>query len=196
MSPLGAANPGGTQPLDPRTAGAGGPMAIAASYVSIDPEKVRAVAVPLYAVLAAGASTSGTDAYRVPTTHDFVIEEIKAHIVITDLAAEPASPAGASDIGLPGLGDRLALKAMNAEFDLRNIDREQRIVDNHRMTISALMTIAGGEPLKFGMTPHKILAGETIRLDVALINTTSDFASGAARYGVILVGKLVRVARS
>lgn len=192
--PLGAANPGGTLPLDPNRAGGGAPMQIAAGYVAIDPERVRGVAVPMFVVMAAGAAVAGSDSYRVPTTHDLVVEEIKGHVVITDLAAEPASPAG--PIALPSISERIALKAMNAEFDLRNIDREQRIVENHRINVGSLMSVAGGESLKFTKIPHKILAGETLRFDASLINTTATYAAGAARYGIILVGHLVRVARS
>lgn len=193
--PLGEDVNGGTRPLT-GLAGDASPNARALGMKDIDPEKYRGIAVPLYTTLD-DTTTSGYDVYRVPTTHDFIIEKILPHVVLTDLATEVATPIG--NAAVPSVADRIAMKAMNAQIDLQNTDRVQKIIDNHSLSLASLLSAAGGNILDFTGTPHKIPAGETIRLDVKYAATgaaAANMEKGKTQYGVVLVGKLVRVAKS
>jgi hypothetical protein len=153
------------------------------------PEAYRAVAVTLRAPLAA-AGAVGFDEYRVPGTHEFVIYEIHPHIVVPDLgdAGVPA-PAGYRLT----VRDLVAALAMNATIALRNSDRAQPIFENRDLTLAALVEAAGGQPFRLP-DPHKIPVGELLRLDVRLGG--SAVAAAPAEYGVVLVGDLIRVAKS
>jgi hypothetical protein len=192
--PLGAATPGGAEPL--RAApGRESAVATAAGLLELHPETVRAMAIPIYATLGT-ATLTGYDTYRVPTTHDFLIEKILPHLVLMDLASEAAA-AVTANITLAGFADRMAMKAANCLLDLKNTDREQKLFDNHSLSLASLFRLTGGGPIDFGPTPQKVLAGETIRLDVRFANTAvANQIAGNAQYGVLLLGKLIRVAKS
>lgn len=200
--PLPSSIPGGARPL----AGInGGANDVAAALIGVNPEQYRAVMVPMFYTLD-GAVQSGYDIYRVPTTHDLVIEQIRPHLVLLDptneggvigTVGEPGSVIQTGKITLTGYRDRLAMKANNCLLDLKNSDREQKIIDNHSMTLGMLHEAAGGAIVDFGATPHKVPAGETLRLDVryaALL--PAPLIAGSTQYGIVLVGKLIRVARS
>jgi hypothetical protein len=191
--PLGENTNGGARPLT-GSAGGGSANQIALGLKDLHPEQVRAIVVPMYATLGAAILT-GYDNYRVPTTHDFLIEQIKAHVVLMDLASEAA--AADADVPMPSFADRVAMKAANALIDLKNSDREQKVIENHSMSIAGLMQIAGGSPIDFGLTPQKVLAGESLRLDVRFANSAlANQIAGNTQYGVLLIGKLIRVAKS
>lgn len=201
--PLAETIPGGARPLAGRSGG-GSANEVALGLKELHPEQVRATVVPLYATLD-GTTQTGYDTYRVPTTHDFVIEQIRPHLVLLSLTNEggaavantPSSEIVAGKILLQGYRDRLAMKANNALLDLKNTDREQKIIDNHSMSLGTLHEAAGGQIIDFGATPQKVLAGESIRLDVRFADAVVAAAlAGSTQYGIVLVGKLIRVAKS
>lgn len=203
--PVSALTPGGATPLNGR-AGGGSANEVALGLKELHPEQVRAVIIPMYVTMD-GATQSGYDTYRVPTTHDLVIEEVRAHLVLLDPTNEGgASPADAFNPGtvivagkvvLLGYRDRLAMKANNALLDLKNTDREQKIIDNHSACLGLLHESAGGQIINFGVTPQKVIAGESLRLDVRYAAILpAALIAGSAQYGVVLVGKLIRVAKS
>lgn len=202
--PLAESIPGGARPLAGR-AGGGSANEVALGLKELHPEQVRVNIVPMYVSLDQNTQ-SGYDTYRVPTTHDFVIEEIRAHLALVDLAnegggigtvGEPGSVILTGKHVLTGFADRLAMKAGNALLDLKNTDREQKVIDNHSLCLAALHVAAGGQSMHFGSTPHKVIAGESLRLDVRYASTgAAEAIKGLTQYGVVLVGKLIRVAKS
>lgn len=171
----------------------------------LSPEDYRAVLVTLKATLGSG-TTSSSDTYRVPATHEFVIEEIRGHLVLTQfdselLAMNHASDAtkgiGSSELtGTLTLRDRILMKAMNCRLDLKNSDREQKLFDNQSLALSSILSIVGGPPASREDEPHVVPAGETLILNAALINTDAKMLGGLTEYGVTLVGSLIRVAKS
>jgi hypothetical protein len=194
-----ASLPGGTSPVLGNTFA----EQIARGLKELDPEQIRGIVIPLYGTLGAAATgtavSSAYDTYRVPTTHDLLIEEIRPYLLVLDYDGLTAI-AFDTDVK-PGnnMEDRLILMASNCLVDLKNSDREQKVFDNHSLVLASLMKPMG-DPLRFGTTPHKVPAGETLRCDVKLQETNTaagvEVASPAAYYGIVLVGKLVRVARS
>lgn len=164
----------------------------------LSPEDYRAVAVPLYAVLNA-AATSGSDTYRVPATHNLAIEQIRSHLVLKAFDQELLTLNHASDVtkgvGAPTITDRVRLKAMNCRLDLKNSDREQKLFDNHSLALASLLS-GMGDPLDFSVEPHIVPAGETLLMNATLINTDAKMIGGDTEYGLVLIGKLIRVARS
>jgi hypothetical protein len=202
--PLGADVPGGAMPLTGQRGGADA-IATALGLKELHPEQVRAIMVPLYVTMGT-VTQSGYDTYRVPTTHDLLIEEIRAHLVPMDLTNEggtvgnantPGSVVIANKVILTSFLDRLIMKAANCLLDLKNTDREQKIIDNHSVGLNTLFNPAGGAPVNFGPTPQKVVAGETIRLDARFAGVSApEQIAGNTQYGVVLVGKLIRVAKS
>jgi hypothetical protein len=192
--PLGAGVNGGVDPLSSNAAGYANK--VASGFKDIDPEKVRALLVPMFVTLD-DTATSGYDVFRVPTTHDFVIEKILPHLALTDLANEVATPIGNAVVA--GIMDRMVMKAANARIDLQNTDRNQKVIDGRSLSLASIYGPAGGDPIDLKDTPHKIPAGESVRLDVALIaigGAAANVEKGKTQYGIVLVGKLVRVAKS
>lgn len=201
--PIAASTPGGARPLSGLN-GLGNANELALGLKELHPEQIRAVVIPLY-VLMNGSIQSGYDTYRVPTTHALVIEEIRAHLVLMSLtnvggaavAGTPSSEIVAGKILLQGYRDRLAMMSNNVLLDLKNTDREQKVIDNHSMSLGMLHESAGGSPIFLGATPQKVVAGESIRLDVRFADVVVAAAiAGDTQYGVTLVGKLIRVAKS
>lgn len=193
--PLGYGVNGGVEPLK-GVPGGQSPHQIALGMMQIDPEKLRAIIAPLFVTLDA-TTTSGYSQYRVPTTHDLIIEKILPHIVLLDLANEVATVV--AGVTPASIADRMAMKAMNCLIDLQNTDRTQKIIDNASASLASMFGPAGGEPVDFGATPHKVPAGETLRFDARLgaVGTAAgNVAAGKAQYGIVIVGKLVRVAKS
>ena len=202
--PIPQSTPGGARPLSGLAAGVTA-NDIARGYMDLSPEQVRAVAIPMFVTMD-DVTQSGYDVYRVPTTHDLVIEQIRAHLVLMNPngeggvkgdAGEPGSVIKTGSLVLTSFRDRLAMKASNALLDLKNSDREQKIIDNHSMALATLHEAAGGFPIDLGATPQKVIAGETLRLDVRYAAILPALLiTGATQYGVVLVGKLIRVQKS
>lgn len=191
--PLGENVNGGARPIGSRN-GAGGALDIAFGLKEVNPEQYRSVVIPLMALLGA-TTTSGSDTYRVPTTHNLIIEKILPHVSLVDLANEVATVV--TGVTPSSIADRVVMKAMNTLADLKNVDREQKVIDNRSMPLSALLPAAGGGPIDFGKTPHVVPAGESIRADMRwAVTTTANEIAGNTQVGLILVGKLVRVAKS
>jgi hypothetical protein len=199
--PLGANIPGGVSPLTRQGASARPAGEHLRERIldlaDLDPEQVRAMLIPIFVTL--GPTTlSAYDKYRVPTTHDFVIERILPHIVLLDVgnALEIANDANAS-IPLPTFADRILARANNVLLELKNEDREAKLIDNHPLVLSSLMPPLGGDDIDLFALPHKVPAGETLRLDARFATSTYAGQLGAnAQYGLVLAGKLVRIARS
>lgn len=165
----------------------------------LSPEDYRAIAVPLYAILGA-SNTSGTDSYRTPTTHNFVIEQVRGHLALQAFDGELLTMNHASDntkgVGGPDVVGRMLMKAMNARLDLKNSDREQKLFDNHPLSLASILSAVGGQPLDWSAEPHIVPAGETLQFSASLINVDAKMLGGLTEYGVTLIGKLIRVARS
>lgn len=171
----------------------------------LSPEDYRAVAVTLKALLGTG-TTSGSDTYRVPATHEFVIEEIRGHLALTQFdsevlgmnhASDATKGIGTSDVnGTLALRDRLLMKAMNCRLDLKNSDREQKLFDNQSLSLATILAFVGSPPTDLSEEPHIVPAGETLILNATLINVDAKMLGGLTEYGVTLVGKLIRVAKS
>jgi hypothetical protein len=174
----------------------------------LSPEDYRVVAVTLKATLGVG-TTSGSDTYRVPATHEFVIEEIRGHLALTQFDSELHAMNHASD-GTKGIGtsdptavsavlslrDRMLMKAMNCRLDLKNSDREQKVFDNQSLSLASILAYVGSPPADVSDEPHIVPAGETLIMNAALINVDAKMLGGLTEYGVTLVGKLIRVAKS
>lgn len=202
--PISALTPGGATPLQGRSGG-GSANEIALGLKDLHPEQVRVVAIPMYVTMD-GTTQSGYDTYRVPTTHDLVIEQIRPHLVLMSIANEGGAKGDAGEPGsviltgkvtLTSYRDRLAMKANNCLLDLKNTDREQKVIDNHSMCLGTLHEAAGGMPIDLGATPQKVLAGESLRLDVRYADVvTATVIAGSTQYGIVLIGKLIRVAKS
>lgn len=202
--PIAASIPGGARPLAGLAQGISA-NDIARGLMELHPEQLRVVVIPMFVTLD-GVTQSGYDTYRVPTTHDLVIEQIRAHLVLLDPAnegggigtvGEPGSVIQTGKLVLVGYRDRLAMKANNCLLDLKNSDREQKVIDNHSMSLGTLHEAAGGMPIDLGATPQKVIAGESIRLDVRYAAVTpAPLIAGSTQYGVVLIGKLIRVQKS
>jgi hypothetical protein len=176
----------------------------------LSPEDYRGVAIQLFATLGTGA-TSGSDSYRVPSTHELSIKQIVGHIALIDVFNEvrDVGPAAGPTLGISDqsgataalsfLG-RVAAKAMNCAVDLQNQDRTQKVIDNHPMSLATILTLIGGRPLDWSESPHLVPAGETLLLNVALLQTTgldvAKIIGGNTQYGITLIGDLIRTAKS
>jgi hypothetical protein len=196
--PLAQAVPGGVTPLPRSDTGSSDVLQRIVDFRDLDPEQVKALICPMYAVLGPTVLSS-FDTYRAPTTHDFIIQRIMPHVALIDVgnALELANDGNAT-LALPSFGDRLAARANNVLVDLQNQDRQAKVVDNHSMLLGSLMAPLG-ESVHFGelLMPQKLLAGESLRMDVRFLNSGVAGQLGAnAQYGLVLIGTLIRVARS
>lgn len=207
--PLPSNQIGGCEPVK-APGGAGAAQMIRSrvyELTQLSPEDYRGVVVPIYATLGTAAFT-GSDTYRVPTTHEFAIKQIVGHIALVGVNDETRDPPGTGAVATLGIADqsgataalslmnRIAMKAMNCTVDLRNSDREQKLFDNHSLSLATIVTLIGGRPIDWSETPHIVPAGETLALNVGLIQQTAALVGGNTQYGVVLIGDLIRVAKS
>ena len=174
------------------------------SYVTdllgLSPEDYRAIAIPLWATLGA-ATTTGQNSYRVPNSHNLAITEIRGHLALTGMLTEKrfwdntldaTLGVGTSTTPVDLLG-RIAFKAMNVRVDLKNSDREQKIMDNKPLSLASILQLVGGSALDYKHAPHVVPAGETLLLDVSLVQAaTNPVSIGDIEAGVVLVGVLIR----
>lgn len=205
--PLPSNQIGGCEPVK-APGGAGAAQMIRSrvyELTQLSPEDYRGVAIPIYATLGPAVFT-GSDTYRVPSTHEFVIKQVVGHLALIDYTNEvrdvgPADPTkGISDqagaTAALSFLNRVMAKSMNCRLDLRNSDREQKLFDNHSLSLSTILTLIGGRPLDWSETPHIVPAGETLAFNAALIQQAAAMVGGNTEYGVVLIGDLIRVAKS
>lgn len=196
--PLAQAIPGGVSPIQPNDVGDSGLRQRIIELRDLDPEQVKALSAPLYATLSPTVQ-SGFDTFRAPTTHDFVVHKILPYLVFMDIAnASEIATDGNAAVALPSFADRLVARANNILIDLQNQDRQSKFIDNHSLSLGSLMPPLG-DPLKYenDLLRPKILAGESVRLDVRFASVATPSQLGAAtQYGIVLVGLLIRVAKS
>jgi len=209
--PLPSGSIGGCEPV--KAPGAGNGQSIRGrvwELTQLSPEDYRGVVVNLFATLGTGATT-GSDSYRVPSTHEFAIKQIVGHMAMVDVFNEvrDVGPAAGPTLGISDQSgataalsflNRVAAKAMNCAVDLQNQDRTQKLIDNHSMSLATVLTLIGGRPIDWSEAPHIVPAGETLLLNVALIQTTgvdvAKIIGGNTQYGLTLIGDLIRTARS
>lgn len=199
-------NMGACDPIKPPSGGGGYIQPVRTriyDLTQLSPEDYRAVGVTMHATLGA-AATTGQDSFRVPTTHELVILEIRGHLALIDLDNEVLNQANPSD-ATKGLGNhtsnpdivgRIAGKAMNVKVNLKNSDREQKIFDGKPIGLADILTTIGGKALDYELTPHIVPAGETLLLELSLVQTAAPWVSGNMECGIVLTGVLVRTARS
>jgi hypothetical protein len=164
----------------------------------LHPEHYRGHVVPMRAAISPG-ETTGTDSYRAPPTHHFIVLRASGIIALQDIMTETlsVSPADATKgVGSLNASERLVLKACNAEVELTNSDRQTKIIDGHPLPLISILPGAGGQVLEWDKAPHIVLAGETLQLDVRLIQSDAKIVGGKTAYGVLLEGFLVRVKES
>lgn len=190
---------GTCDPIAPPTGGGNEPVRGRIYELSkLGPEAYRAVAITLFAALT-NSTLTGQATYRVPATHNLAIEAIVGHLALIDAANETADMGTIGSSAATGVMDfkgRALVKAMNCYADLKNSDREAKIFENKPVRLSTILTALGGMALDFAKSPHIVPAGETIQLDVGLTQSTAAIGAGSTEYGVVLIGQLVRVARS
>lgn len=193
---------GGAQPL--RQPDPNGPRRALSEYIRelirLSPEDYRGVAIPLISTLSS-STTSNTQTYRVPATHNLVIKEIVGHLALVGYSSEVLdASAGANGYGNfstnANVQGRALMHAMNTRIALSNSDRSQNLFENNSMNLSTFTPFLGGRALEFGEVPHIIPAGETVSMTASLILTTAAVVGGSTESGCVLIGHLVRVAAS
>lgn len=142
-------------------------------------------------VLGAGTATGGSADFRVADNEDFVVTDMRAFIVMNDLANEPAAPATLGAGGVMTPVDRLIAKALNTRITLLNKDTKVPIMENEGLSIASICPEAGGHAMKFGpegvpgfIIPHNT----TITVQVALQSVNAFFNSASTNYGLSLTG--------
>jgi len=161
-------------------------LGLMADAADLDPEKYRPVAIPLFKSLST-TTTSSSDKYTCPDVQRFVIRWIRHHLQIADLSAESQA---VSAIGNPSYVDRLAMKMGNCRINIQNTSRTQRLIDGDN---GLVLDSIRQRPIDWRDAPYILMPGETVKVDMALIDTASDVVGGATEYGVVLEGFLLRL---
>ncbi len=197
--PIPQSQMGGCEPVSAPKGAAQSIRARVYELTQLSPEDYRGVIVPLYATCGPGV-VSGSDTYRVPTTHELAIYQIGGLLTLDNYLTEYKTVVDAGDatrgFGDPDLVGRVLMKAMNAMVDLKNSDREQKLIDNHPTPLSTLLRVVGGNVIDWSAAPHIVPAGETLTMSVTLTNQDVKMLGGNTKYGVVLLGHLIRVAKS
>jgi hypothetical protein len=145
------------------------------------------------------------DVYRMPGDFAFVISEIRGHLAINNLGGETTAGTGMLNVG--GVRNRVIAKALNAQIQLTNPDRDDlryverdltntvnNVVINY-LSLAMLLPIAGGAPIKLikdrDVQPLIVPPNERLKLTFQ-----QAVALGAddqqTEYGLDFVGALVR----
>lgn len=165
-------------------------LGLMADGAALSPERYRPVAIPLFKSLST-TTTSSSDKFTCPDIQRFLIRRILAHLQIADLSAESQA---VSAVGNPSFRDRLVMKAANCRINIQNTSRTQKLIDgDNGLVLASLMSPVGDGPIDWRDAPYILMPGETVKVDMALIDTASDAAGGATEYGVVLEGILLRV---
>lgn len=195
---------GGCQPLaPPRGGGVYEPIRAMVHELGpggLSPEDYRAEIVPLVKQFAVG-DTSGSQTFRAPATHNFVIEQIMGVCALVDFANETLnlSTEKVGDFSSnPNIPARVLMKAMNCRVTLQNTDRSVNVIDGGlgSLNLSAILPMVGGRVIDYSSKPHILPAGETLSMTATLIQNVANIRGGATEYGLLLVGTLVRVKAS
>ncbi len=145
------------------------------------------------------------DVYRMPGDFAFVISEIRGHLAINNLGGETTAGTGMLNVG--GVRNRVIAKALNAQIQLTNPDRDDlryverdltntvnNVVINY-LSLAMLLPIAGGSSIKLikdrDVQPLIVPPNERLKLTfqqaVALGGDDQQ-----TEYGLDFVGALVR----
>lgn len=145
------------------------------------------------------------DVYRMPGDFAFVISEIRGHLAINNLGGETTAGTGMLNVG--GVRNRVIAKALNAQIQLTNPDRDDlryverdltntvnNVVINY-LSLAMLLPIAGGSSIKLikdrDVQPLIVPPNERLKLTFQ-----QAVALGAddqqTEYGLDFVGALVR----
>lgn len=164
---------------------------------SEDYEKVPA---EIFVELAPGETAKTSQKYLVTTDWKMLIWEIRGFVALLDYTNEYKDFTNTGDAtkGLgtfannPSVLDRLALKAMNAQVTLKNVDTKLSLMKENPVTLSTLIPAAGGAFLTFH-DPHVVRPGHSLELSVTLSNNDVKMLGGKTRYGLLLVTTYLRV---
>lgn len=136
------------------------------------------------------STTSGTQTFRVRSTHVLLIKSIRGHLAFNAVTGETLAITG---VGNPGVLERMQIKAMNCRMTLENQDRTIPLfAGGQDLPLSQILTNLGGKPLEFD-PPHIVLPGQTLSLATTLQDTTGAIVGGSTDYGVQVDGYWLRV---
>lgn len=156
-------------------------------------EDFRRVAVCLRKTLNT-TTTSDNDTYKCPSTHKLLIERVHPHLCITDLSAETAAVATGIILSTTaGYVEREAFKAGNCRLEMLNNDTQERLIGENRTTTLRHLFF---DAYDWRKAPHILTPGQTLQMNVSLIDTASDVVGAGTEYGLILSALLVRVRQS
>ena len=145
------------------------------------------------------------DVYRMPGDFAFVISEIRGHLAINNLGGETTAGTGMQVVG--GVRNRVIMKALNAQIQLTNPDRDDlryverdltntvnNVVINY-LSLAMLLPIAGGSSIKLikdrDVQPLIVPPNERLKMTFqqAVALGVDDQQT---EYGLDFVGALVR----
>lgn len=190
----------GCTPLEPPTGNVFQPVrALVTEMIQLTPEDYRGAVVTLKVTLGPGL-LSGNIEFRVPMTHNLIIERIEPHIALIDVVNEfinvnhpTDDQKGIGSFGTsPDVEGRIALKAMNCRLTLYNADRDQPVLMNGPASLYSLIR----HPTDWTNKPHIVPAGELLRGEVSLVQQTPMLLGGDTEYGLVIKGSIVRVKAS
>lgn len=193
---------GGCQPISP--VDADGKSGIIRTKVveltKLNPEEYRGVVIPMVKQLGS-SDMSGDVTIRAPATHNLIIDQIFGHVALVNWATETLD-LSAEKVGnfssAPNVRDRLLMKAMNARVQLVNTDRAQNVIDGGlgSLNLAAVVPVLGGRVVDWREAPHVVPSGEQLQLSITLVQNVAGIRGGATEYGLILVGRYVRIKAS
>ena len=144
-------------------------------------------------------TASDSDTFDVPSTHNFVVKEIRGHL------SWSAALTGESVIAFGGNalttatnpGSVLASiiqKAMNTQIALKLAAGNRKIFDgNGLLSLADILTLVGGKPIEFpAMAPLIIPASSQIQMTTTAIVATDAQQGKAFNCGIVMVGNLIR----
>lgn len=149
----------------------------------------KRVEIPLFKALA----TIGPDfdTYKVPSQYKLTIEKIAAHIVMLDFVNEVLAIGNLPDF--VNIEDRIRLKASNARVTLKNDDTGIYLLgENHPFNLGTLVHPHRSE-IDYGSAPQIVLPGQTLRLDLSLVQSGAAILGASTEYGIVISGLLTRV---
>lgn len=175
--------------------------ALSLSYADILPQVLN------LRVTLDAAKLSDFDEYRIDGGYHFIAWEVRPHVAMNSLSTEVAA-GGAGSLGLiGGVQQRQLLKALNAQVELFNPDREaMRYIETDvqnsagdlstALRMSDLMSMAGGGSILFAsandIMPLLVMEGDRIRMKVTLADSAAAVVGQQTEYGLSLIGAFVR----
>ena len=126
--------------------------------------------------------------YKVPSDEILAITAIRGDLLINDFSGETLSVA---TLGNPTVSGRLLMKAMNCRLNLVVDDDNRKLFEGQALGLAGILTHVGGHPIEKN-PPDIVLDGETLKLTATLQDTTADVVGASTRYGIVIVGDLVK----